>query len=138
MDVRVFNEHDLRYELRLKKRHGRWEAHTPHTSVSTHDAKGRKRKVGWLSIKAEDEGVRRIDSFGYYDSMERTFTDGRTWGTLAITVDQEKINIVMPSSLLKWGHAGGHKPRPRATAEEPEAGLKSQDKKTGEPLPPVD
>jgi hypothetical protein len=84
-----------------------WELHAPRTEVLVVEADEQVIHGHCEDIRLHDDGVRRSDTF----NLGRNGTsDGvRSWGQLAIRVDDRVYRIIVPSSLYKCIH--GHASR---------------------------
>jgi len=80
----------------------RWDLRgPPQTSLSIRDSDGRVFKANCMGVRISDDGMRRIDTFKCLRWPE---SDERCWGTLTAEVDDKSYNVVLPSSLYKFGH----------------------------------
>jgi hypothetical protein len=98
--VRLSNPRNARCDLVLDRSGPRWEPWRPRTSVSVRDATGDVYGSGWLSIRSELYGIRRVDAF----RLHRCQSPGREWGILTVRVNKRSYELTIPSSLYKRAH----------------------------------
>lgn len=85
-----------------------WQLDSPRTGMKIRATGLRTRTGKCMEIRLHEDWMRRSDTIVFFNPQVDLVTDERTWGTATVTVDEEKIEFILPSSLFKFRHGTIH------------------------------
>ena len=89
-----------RDDTQIRKSIYLWELHSPRSDIEIRQPDGNNLHGHGMSIRLQD-AMRRTDSFKFNRNAS---DDTRCWGTVAIKIDDESYECVVPSSLFRYVH----------------------------------
>jgi hypothetical protein len=99
VNLSISNADHPRLSLVLYRETERWSLHAPRTSVAW-IGPGRWVRFGLLESVSRPDSMRRMDGYFFWITPH----EFRGWGVLRVTVEEEAVDLAIPSSLFHYLH----------------------------------